>query len=100
MWCNRSDFGKTGADARLQADAVPEVLSGYARANEVIEHEHMERLARMTPEEARAIYDDFVNGWGAPASPAETQRLDLWRAQTLIAVRRAFDALAEARGML
>jgi hypothetical protein len=56
----------------------------------------MERLARMTPEEARTIYDDLVNGWHASMSPAEAERLDLWRAQTLIPVRRAFQALAEA----
>jgi hypothetical protein len=84
----------------LQADVVREVLAGYARANEVIEEERMERLARMTPEEARAIYDDFVNGRRASMSPAEAQRLDLWRVETLIAVRRAFQALAEATGAL
>jgi hypothetical protein len=84
----------------LQADVVREVLAGYARANEVIEKERMERLARMTPEEAHAIYDDLVKGWRAPMSPAEAERLDLWRAETLIAVRRAFQALAEAMGVL
>ena len=84
----------------LQADAVREVLAGYARANEVIEEERMERLARMTPQEARAIYDDLVKGRRAPMSPDQAERLDLWRAETLIAVRRAFQALAEARGAL
>jgi hypothetical protein len=84
----------------LQADVVREILAGYARANEVIKQERMERLARMTPEEARAVYDDLVNGWCAPASPAEAQRLDLWRAETLIATRRAFQALAESMGVL
>jgi hypothetical protein len=54
----------------------------------------------MTPAEAHAIYDDLVNGWHAPLSPAEAQRLDLWRAETLVAVRRAFDALAKATGAL
>ena len=84
----------------LQADVVREILAGYARANEVIEQERMERLARMTPEEARAIYDDLVNGWRVPASPAEAQRLDLWRAETTTATRRAFQALARAMRVL
>jgi hypothetical protein len=61
----------------LQADAVREVLAGYARANGVIEDERRERLAWMTPEEARAIYDDLLMVWCAPMSAAEAQRLDL-----------------------
>ena len=82
----------------LQPEAIRAALAGYAAANEVIENERMERLARMTPEEARAIYDDPVNSWRPPASAEERQRLDLWRAETLIAVRRAFDQLAQAQG--
>lgn len=41
----------------LQADLIREALAGYARAGEVIETERAERLARMSPEQARAIYD-------------------------------------------
>lgn len=100
VWYNRIDSHKTGVRTMLQADVVREILAGYARANEVIEQERMERLARMTPEEARAIYDDLVNGWRAPASPAEAQRLDLWRAETTTATRRAFQALARAMRVL
>ena len=82
----------------LQPEMIRETLAGYAAANEIIENERIERLARMTPEEAHAIYDDLVNGWRPPASAEERQRLDLWRAETLIAVRRAFDQLAQAQG--
>jgi hypothetical protein len=60
----------------------------------------MERLGRMTPEEARASYDDLIKGWRPPASAEERERLDLWRAETLIAVRRAFEKLAKAQGAL
>jgi hypothetical protein len=80
----------------LEADAIREALAGYARADEVIEGERMSRLAQMTPAEARATYNDLVRGWHAPAS-TEAARLDLWRAETMIAVRRAFQALAQAR---
>ena len=80
----------------LQAKTIREALAGYARANEVIEDERIERLAQLAPAEARAIYDDLVNGWQPPASAEEQERLDLWRAETLVAVRRAFDKLAKA----
>ena len=84
----------------LQADLIREALAGYARANEVIENERMERLARMTPEQARAIYDELVETWWGSASREGSERLDLWRAETLIAVRRAFEQLARAQGAL
>jgi|WetSurMetagenome_2_1015567.scaffolds.fasta_scaffold21309_5 hypothetical protein len=84
----------------LQANLIREALAGYARANEVIENERMERLARMTPEQARAIYDELVETWWGSASREGSERLDLWRAETLIAVRRAFEQLARAQGAL
>ena len=84
----------------LQANPIREALAGYARANEVIENERMERLARMTSEQARAIYDELVGTWWASASREGSERLDLWRAETLIAVRRAFEQLARAQGAL
>ena len=84
----------------LQADLIREALAGYARANEVIENERMDRLARMTAEQARAIYDELVETWWGSASREGSERLDLWRAETLIAVRRAFEQLARAQGAL
>jgi hypothetical protein len=84
----------------LQANLIREALAGYARANEVIENERMERLARMTSEQARAIYDELVETWWGSASREGSERLDLWRAETLIAVRRAFEQLARAQGAL
>ena len=84
----------------LQANLIREALAGYARANEVIENERMDRLARMTSEQARAIYDELVETWWGSASREGSERLDLWRAETLIAVRRAFEQLARAQGAL
>ena len=84
----------------LQAHLIREALAGYARADEVIENERMDRLARMTSEQARAIYDELVETWWGSASREGSERLDLWRAETLIAVRRAFEQLARAQGAL
>ena len=60
----------------------------------------MERLADMTPEQARAIYDELVETWWGSASREGSERLDLWRAETLIAVRRAFEQLARPGGFV
>ncbi|MBL7065330.1 MAG: hypothetical protein ISS49_14140 [Anaerolineae bacterium] len=53
-----------------------ETLSGYAQAAAVIERERMERLARMTPEEARAIYDDLCRSWATWGKARDLERLE------------------------
>ena len=78
-----------------------ESLEGYARANAFLEVERMLRLARLTPEEARAEFDELTEGWEALPDKGEgLERLDLWRAETLVAVRRAFEQMARAMGLL
>ena len=73
---------------------VCETLSGYARAAAVIERERMERLARMTPEEAHAIYDDLCRSWSAREDARDLERLERWRLETLLAVREAMARLS------
>jgi len=76
--------GEQQSVARLkeQGAAVRETLSGYARAAAVIERERMARLACMTPEEARAIYDGLCRSWatwGQPPAEDALERLGQWR---------------------
>jgi hypothetical protein len=82
--------------ARLleQGSAVRETLSGYARAAAVTERERMERLARMTPEEAHAVYDDLCQSWSAQRDTQDLERLERWRLETLLAVRDAMARLS------
>ena len=72
-----------------QRAVVRETISGYARAAAVMERERMERLARMTPEEARAIYDDLCRSWATWGRDRDLERLEQWRLETLLAVREA-----------
>jgi hypothetical protein len=75
---------------KKQAALVRETLRGYAR-------ERMERLARMTQEEARAIYDDLCQSWERGVQGGDLERLERWRIETLLAVR---DAMARvSKGM-
>lgn len=71
-----------------------ETLSGYARAAVVIERERMERLARMTPEEARAISDDLCRSWATWGKAHDLERLEQWRLETLLVVREAMVSLS------
>jgi hypothetical protein len=80
---------------------VAEILEGYARATEFLEAERIERLARLTPEQARAEFDELTEGWdNLPDKGIGLERLELWRAETLIAVRHAFEKLALAKGLM
>ncbi len=77
-----------------QAALVRQTLRGYAHAATVIERERMERLARMTQEEASAIYDDLCQSWKSQTRANDSERLKQWRIETLLAVRAAMARLS------
>ena len=90
----------------LDKKIVTDTLAGFAIANELIEQERIERLKRLTPEEARATFADLVatyRRWSAANHEANDEglrRLERWRLQEKIAVRQAFDRIAQAQGSL
>ncbi len=79
---------------------IAEMIHAYSQAEEFLEAERMERLARMTPEEARAIFDNLCRSWEAAADPVELDRLEPLRIERLVQTRRAFERLAERKGLL
>ena len=85
----------------MDETVIREALAGYAVANEVIEGEHVARLQRMTLDEARVIWRDLVTSWEtSPQTTEGLERLAMWRVETLVAVRQAFEKAAHARGLL
>jgi hypothetical protein len=80
---------------------IAEMIHAYSRAGGFFEAERMERLARMTPEEARAIFDDLCQAWEAVADrQAGLDRLEPLRIERLVQTRRAFERLAARKGLL
>jgi len=80
---------------------IREMLAGYAAANAVIERERAEWLADLTQERALEIARDLEASWEASAASHEgLDRLEPWRLEAKLKVRRAFEALARARGLL
>lgn len=78
---------------------VSEMLRGYARANEFLEQERMERLATLSTEESWAIFNELVeHGRRTQADGAMPDRMLAWRLESMIAVRRVFKRLAEKQG--
>jgi len=85
----------------LDKIAIREQLAGYARASAFIEQERMERLSHMTVEESLAIWRDLMAGWEkSPAMRKDVNRLDQWQLEGLLDIRRAFEKLAQARGLI
>ena len=74
-------------------------LRGRAEAAQFMERERMERLARLRPEEARRIYDEFCQLWEKTARKEATlEILDRLKIEDLLARRRAFARLEEKKG--
>ncbi|MGQ9627692.1 MAG: hypothetical protein ACUVV0_12415 [Anaerolineae bacterium] len=71
---------------------------GWAEAAKFMERERMIRLASLTPEEARQIYDDLCHLWEQTAQkegwPEALERLKM---ESLVARRRTFDLLGETQ---
>lgn len=86
-----------GVQQALDPALLRETLAGYAVANEVTEAERQEHLAHMRTDEALVIWRDLMKGLNKhPEHLHHLDRLDLWQAEGLVALRRALDRMAEA----
>lgn len=82
---------------------IRETIAGYAAAAEVIEEERIERLRRMTVEESRADYAAilaFNRSYRNDADREGLERLEKWRLDEMVAMRRTFEVVARGRGLL
>ena len=87
---------------KLDRDIVLQTLAGYAEVDKITEAERRARLERLTDAEARAIFDDLSAGWDRSIGDdgSDWRGLDRWRIEQKIEVRRAFERLARAKGLL
>jgi len=79
---------------------VLEYLRGYALADEFLEVERRENLARMTPEESAAIHDQLCEMWYQSGRKAggNLSALDEMQVQAHLVQRRAFELYAKSKG--
>lgn len=92
-----------GKIALQNKQLIRETMAGYAAAAEVIEQERIERLRRLTDEEARADYAALVNIHRLFRNEADREgleRLDNWHLQEKIALRQVFEKVARAGGLI
>jgi hypothetical protein len=82
-------------------EQINETLAGYARADEFLRQERMERLSKMTTEESRSIFAELVESASTfPLSDNAAENMLQWRLSTIVAVRRVFMQLAQVRGRI
>lgn len=79
-------------------NTVLETLAGYAAAGAVVEQERADRLARMSPEEARAMYSDLCRSQAGRQGGGDVERAQRRRLEMLLAVRRVMARLARGGG--
>jgi len=78
-----------------------EMLAGYAVANEVIRIEKREWLQGMTPAESWATYEGLVAfGRRLQGDPASLEVLEQRRIEDHLHMRRIFERLAKAKGLI
>ena len=83
----------------MDRQQIAEMLRAYGRAAPVLEAERLRWLARLTPQEARAIYESLYEAWehGGRRGGGDWATLDRWRLETKLAAREAFARLAASR---
>lgn len=78
-----------------------EVFQGYAEAGRWTRAERLARLRSLKPEEAWAIFDALYQFWEQTGgrSGGDWAALERRRVEETLALRRALDRLARARGV-
>ena len=86
----------------LDRDILLQTLAGYAAVNRITEAERRARLRVLTDAEAQAIFDDLYSSstLAEQGHSEEWARLDRWRIEAKVELRRAFERLARAQGHL
>lgn len=85
----------------MDRQRMAELIRAYGRAAPVLEAERLAWLARLTPQEARAIYDSLCQAWERHEPQARgLERLEPLIIERLVQVRRVFEQVAARKGLL
>ncbi len=81
---------------------VAELMQAYGKAAEFFEAERIEWLSRLTPQEARALFEHLHEVWerGGRRAGGDWETLERLRLEERVALRGAFERLARIRGLL
>ncbi len=80
---------------QLNRENVLKTLRGFEEVNRITESERRERLANMTEEQARSIFDD-LNQSIKELTPEEKKRLEPFRLEHHLKVRKAMVKMEKA----
>ena len=81
--------------SQLNREIVLKTMRGFEEVNRITEAERRERLANMTEERARAIFDD-LNQPIKELTSEEKKRLEPFRLEHHLKVRKAMAKMAKA----
>ena len=91
-----------GGTEEIMERRVAEMMRAYGEAAEFLEIERMEWLSRLSPHDARAIFEHLYTVWerGGRRAGGHWDALDRLRLEELAGLRQAFARLARAGGHL
>lgn len=83
----------------MNRQQIAKMIRAYGLAAPALEAERLRGLVRLTPQEARAIYESLYEAWehGGRRGGGDWATLDRWRLETKLAAREAFVRLAASR---
>ncbi len=90
------------AKPTLDRDLLLQTLAGYAEVNKITAAERRARLKTMTDAEAREIFESLYETWKRSGQLAggNWEALARRKIEYKIQIRRAFESLAKAKGLI
>lgn len=88
--------------SKLDRDIVLQTLAGYAEVNKITAAERRARLKTMTDAEAREMFESLYETWKRSGQLAggNWEALARRKIEHKIQIRRAFESLAKAKGLI
>ena len=85
----------------MDRQQIAEMIRAYGRAAPALDAERLQWLARLTPQEARAIYESLYEAWEQHEAQAiGLERLEPLIIERLVQVRQVFERVAASKGLL
>ncbi len=88
--------------SKLDKEIVLKTLRGYAEVNRITEAERRELLRKQNSQDVLEDFSDLYDAWEHSGKHGEGnwKRIEQWRLDNHIQLRRAFEKLALERGLI
>ncbi len=88
--------------SKLDKEIVLKMMNGYAEANRITEAERRQQLGTQSTEDVLKDFAELYNTWEQSGKSADGnwERIEQWRLDNHIQLRRAFEKVAKEQGLI